>query len=69
MTPRKILAPNGGRAGTSGVSNGGVLRVRRHNVDNGMGSSITLPPSTAGATSIDINRDENRFNAITNSIN
>ena len=51
MTPRRRLAPNDARAES-------VVKPQRRIVDYGIGSSITLPPSTAGTTSIDITRIE-----------
>ena len=67
--PRRRLAPNDGRLGTSGGSSSSSARTRRYNVNYGMTSSLSLPPSTAGTTEIGINRVEHRFNAIANYIN
>ena len=68
-SPRRRLAPNDGRGAVSVGGSSSSTRTRRYNVDYGMASSLSLPPSTAGTSGVDINGMENRFNAIASSIN
>ena len=66
VTPRRRLAPNDGRTSTSNTSS--PSRMRRHNVDFGLSNSVSLPPSAAGSSGIDLQRVENQFNTIASSI-
>ena len=67
-TPHRRLTHNDERSAGSATSSS-AARARRHNGDYGMGASVSLPPSTAGTTGIDINRVEYRFYVIAISIN